>query len=740
MSMIKLQNVSKFYRHKRNISSGFNKINLEFDMGEFIAITGESGSGKSTLLNVISGLDSYEEGEMYINGEETSHYTEQDYENYRRKYIGNIFQHFNLINSYSVYQNVELVLLLNGYQKKEIKDKINNIIKTVGLEKYTNNKVSKLSGGQKQRVAIARALAKDTPIIVADEPTGNLDIKSAKAIMKLLKEISANKLVVIVTHNYEQIEQYATRKISMSDGRIIEDKKFEKIKEITPKPLKYQNITFFNKITLGLRNVLNIVSKFVLLFLVYFFLTFLVFSVYSSLQSQKFNESQIGQNFYFRDASPERLILNKPDKSAFTDEEVDLLKTLDNIESIEKEDLLLDLQTSLSNDEIYLYGKVKKIDDISSVDEGTIPDANSSSVVIEGNPNSYYLTMYKDKLIGETFKLIDSSDGSTVSNVKIEGIKYNETGDIFTEDFTIYLPVSLIDKLKVNYGAQFSDLELKINNKIYPQNGSSLYYQVEANKNVPSGKAYVTENLTSYCSYYSCLNKSLSLNVKNIYYEDNSKFTIKKVLNKDNFKNATGLKSYENNFNKIFINQDDYNKLFNHGNYQISLFLKDTHKDKETIEIIKNKGYNVFYMKDSLVNGSELLGVIRIIRNCIFIGAIIALFFISFFIIKIILKSRNIYFSTIRILGATKKQASHLLTIELLADINIAYLAFMCLILITKTKLINFEYIDNLISYLNLKDYFLVYFVLILMSIFISIRYARKLFKDSIMNTYREEV
>ena len=121
--MLKLKNVSKFYYNKGIIASGITKINLELKMGEFVAITGESGSGKSTLLNVISGLDSYEEGEMYINGKETSHYTEKDFEDYRRKYIANIFQNFNLVNSYTVYQNVELALLLNGYKKRQIKQK-----------------------------------------------------------------------------------------------------------------------------------------------------------------------------------------------------------------------------------------------------------------------------------------------------------------------------------------------------------------------------------------------------------------------------------------------------------------------------------------------------------------------------------------------------------------------------------------------------------------------------------------
>ena len=169
--MLKLSNVSKFYYSKGVIAAGFSKVNLEFKIGEFVAITGESGSGKSTLLNVISGLDTYEEGEMYINGEETSHYSEKDFENFRRKYISNIFQTFNLINSYTVYQNIELVLLLNGYKKRKIKKKVLELIKKVDLYNFRNTKVSKLSGGQKQRVAIARALAKETPVIIADEPT-----------------------------------------------------------------------------------------------------------------------------------------------------------------------------------------------------------------------------------------------------------------------------------------------------------------------------------------------------------------------------------------------------------------------------------------------------------------------------------------------------------------------------------------------------------------------------------------
>ena len=134
--MLKLDRVSKFYSQNGVVTSGFSKVSLGFRIGEFVAITGESGSGKSTLLNVISGLDSYEEGEMYIQGLPTSGYSSDDMEEYRKRYIGSIFQTFNLINNYTVYQNVELVLLLAGYSRGEVRERVEDIIRKVGLERY----------------------------------------------------------------------------------------------------------------------------------------------------------------------------------------------------------------------------------------------------------------------------------------------------------------------------------------------------------------------------------------------------------------------------------------------------------------------------------------------------------------------------------------------------------------------------------------------------------------------------
>ncbi len=735
MSFIKLKNVSKFYYNKKTISTGFSRISLDIDMGEFVVFTGESGSGKSTLLNVISGLDSYEEGEMYINGEETSHYTEVDYENYRRKYIGNIFQNFNLVNSYTVYQNIELVLLLNGYKRRECREKVLEVIKTVGLTKYKNTKASKLSGGQKQRVAIARALAKDTPVIVADEPTGNLDVKSAKSIMKLLKDISKEKLVVIVTHNYEQVEEYATRKISMNDGHIIEDKKIDSYEPVEPKLVKYEDLTWFNKIRLGMRNSFNIKTKFVLLFFVYFFLTFLVFSEYSGLSKMTYEEALEGYNDYFREQDPERVILTKKDKSVFTEEEVKSLENVENVKRVEKEDLLLDSWGSVYNDSIFFQGKFRSWRELDRVDMGRKPENDDEVVVTEGI-FSYYVDTYGEEIFKKVY------DIDSLGKVKISGIKILKEEEYTNfDDTVIYVSDAIMEKIKISLNVNYNKLSLKMNNKTYKNDGYDMYFTLKSNANVPDGKAFVPSNFNMYCSYYQCLNKKIEVGVQNLYYEDSIPLTVRKVFNKDNFKNVTGLTNYEQDSNTIFISENDYKNLFLKGNYQVSVFIDDLKIGDSTVEQIRAMGFETFYIKDSLANPSkEAMGILRIFRNVVFIIATVALFFISYFIIKIILKSRNVYFSTIRILGSTKKISKQLLNIELFVDINIAYLVFLALVLFATSGVVNMEYINDLVTYFTLKDYVAVYVILILMSMLISNRYAKKLFKDSAMNTYREEV
>ena len=222
MSLLQLKDIGKIYVSEGNVSVGIRGVNLSFDKGEFVAITGASGSGKSTLLNVISGMDTYEEGELFIENEPTSHFMQPDWEEYRKKYISFIFQEYNIIESYTVLQNVELALM-HIENKKERRARAIDLLTRVGMKDHLKHKGSKLSGGQKQRTVIARALAKDSPIILADEPTGNLDSATSAEIIELMKEIAKDKLLIVVTHNFEQVENYATRHIRVFDGAVESD-------------------------------------------------------------------------------------------------------------------------------------------------------------------------------------------------------------------------------------------------------------------------------------------------------------------------------------------------------------------------------------------------------------------------------------------------------------------------------------------------------------------------------------
>ncbi|RKI37996.1 ATP-binding cassette domain-containing protein [bacterium D16-51] len=221
--MIVLQNIGKYYYSDTSVTQALRKITLEFQTGEFVAITGESGSGKSTLLNIISGMDTFDEGEMYFEGEPTFQYDDDDWERFRRERIGFVFQDYSLIGHYSALENITGVLLLLGLEDKEAEQKAYHYLERVGLKGLEKQRASELSSGQKQRLSIARALAKETSIIVADEPTGNLDSETGEQIVSLLKELSNDRLIIMVTHNYEQAEPYVTRKIRLHDGEVVAD-------------------------------------------------------------------------------------------------------------------------------------------------------------------------------------------------------------------------------------------------------------------------------------------------------------------------------------------------------------------------------------------------------------------------------------------------------------------------------------------------------------------------------------
>lgn len=724
--MLELKNVSKFYYKKGIVSSGISKVSLKFDMGEFIAITGESGSGKSTLLNVISGLDTYEEGEMYVNGEETSHYNEEDYEEYRKKYIGNIFQSFNLVNSYTVYQNVELVLLINGETRRSVKHKVIDILKKVDLYKYRHTKVSKLSGGMKQRVAIARCLAKDAPIIIADEPTGNLDSKNAKSVLKLLYEISKYKLVIVVTHNFEQISEYATRRITMHDGSVIEDMKLKdknEVKEVNTS--KFKKTKVISNLRLGIRNTFNIVPKFLLLTFVYAFVLISIVGVYSAFLELESTNNTYNSFFNETDAN-KRVIVKKKDNSSFTNEEINKLKSISNVDKVITNDYVYDYSMSLIDYEnIFLDSNFMKLEEFKGkLKYGRMP-LNDNEIIVSGSKENYYIEDMGSELIN---KEVSINSGSDEIKVKIVGVsvfeKYN------------WMVTSYVSDKIYNYVENHVEQVYGTTKVFISDNSQNVNPNIKTSDILSEGQVYISENYSYNCKSYNCMKDSLNIKFSNMYTNKEISLSNVKVYNKSNFKKIFG--SEYDDMDTIYLSNNDYDKLYKNNNiYQVSLFVKDVRNIDKTMNELNDY---VSFSLNSVKQDGALVQVIKIVKTIVITVLVIVLFFVSYFVIKLIMKSRNKYFTTIRILGGSYIEVKRLLQIELLNVTNIVYLVFLVISLFIKNDIIVSESIKNMLFYINLKEYVIVYLILSLMSYLTSSRYSRKIFKRSVITTYNEEV
>ncbi len=255
--MLELKKINKSYKTANFIQHALNDVTLQFRTNEFVSILGPSGSGKTTLLNIIGGLDHYDSGDLIINHKSTKNYKENDWNAYRNNCIGFIFQNYNLINHISILENVEMGMTLSGVSNKIKRKRALDALDRVGLSEHSHKKPNQLSGGQMQRVAIARALANNPDIILADEPTGALDTKTSEQIMELIKEISKDKLVIMVTHNRELAEKYSTRIVELKDGKLISDSNPVKKGDENSKEFKIKKtaMSFWTALKLSFNNI-----------------------------------------------------------------------------------------------------------------------------------------------------------------------------------------------------------------------------------------------------------------------------------------------------------------------------------------------------------------------------------------------------------------------------------------------------------------------------------------------------
>ncbi len=756
--MIKLKNVSKYYYSKGMISSGISRVNLDFTTGEFVIITGESGSGKTTLLNVISGLDSYEEGEMYINGVETSHYIESDFEEYRKKYIGNIFQEFNLINSYTVYQNIELALMIKGCSGEEIKKKVPAIIKKVGLTSHAKTKVAKLSGGQKQRTAIARALAKDTDIIVADEPTGNLDSVSAEGIVKLLSEISKDKLVVVVTHNYEQFEKYATRKIKMHDGKVAEDKHLEaspETHENAPAEASYEDpqkempavmenksskddIGAGGKIKLGVRNAFNILPKFLLLLIVFLFVVFGVTSQYTTLQHQQAEEEKLGYNDYFYNYSEDRIVLKKSDESEFTDNDYTAISNAANVESVVLDDIMLDSSMYIDDDEFSFETYPSVIGSFEGkLAAGRMPEKKNEAVLAAYEDEYYFNEETIGNIINKTYRIALGEDKEIA--VTVVGCAYKPESDGYDSMMytgNLYVTDELMATMREETYNYYSTVIVTMNGSEQEYMPGNAFYRVVPNSKVKEGAALVSEEIDNFYGESGAKDKTIAITADNMYYTQSIKLKVSDTYDSKTFKEKTGVSDYETHNGTIYVSQDDYDKLFKKGNFQATVYVKDVRAMDDTLAALQTMGYTTLPLKDTLVSFTDGLGSIVSVPMAIVM--VLAILFIAYFVVRLILRSRAVYFTILRMLGMAKKNVRRILDVEMLLMVNLAYALFIGCVALVKFGGVRVEYIVELIQYMSMADYIVLYVIILIMAYLISGKFSRHLFKKTAMSTFRE--
>ncbi len=258
--MLQIKNIRKEYKTGNLVQKALDGVSLNLRDNEFVAILGPSGSGKTTLLNIIGGLDRYDSGDLVINGISTKKYKERDWDSYRNHTIGFVFQSYNLIPHQTILSNVELALTISGISKSQRKQRAREALARVGLGEQVHKKPSQLSGGQMQRVAIARALVNNPDIVLADEPTGALDSETSIQVMELLQEVAKDRLVVMVTHNPELAEEYATRIVNLRDGQIRSDTNPYQVDEKALKEPEHKNMgkssmSFLTALSLSFNNL-----------------------------------------------------------------------------------------------------------------------------------------------------------------------------------------------------------------------------------------------------------------------------------------------------------------------------------------------------------------------------------------------------------------------------------------------------------------------------------------------------
>lgn len=681
--MLKLENITKIYEGKNFKQIALNDVTLAFRNNEFVSILGPSGSGKTTLLNIIGGLDKYTYGNLIIDGVSTRKYKERDWNNYRSKKVGFIFQSYNLINHQTVLSNVLLSLNIAGKPKKESIKLAKKVLKDVGLENYIKKKPKNLSGGQMQRVAIARALVTNPDIILCDEPTGALDSQTSIQIMELLKKISKEKLVIMVTHNVTLANKYSDRVIALNDGVITYDTSPYEVENYSLKKIKNKrkSMNKFTSLSLSFNNLLTKKSR-------------------TLLTSFAGSIGIIGIALVLSLSKGTQKYINKIEKETFSKYPISIMENYIDYQNMfdkEKESCkngsicsINDLTNNVVND-----NKINSISKFSNILKQNYENINNYTLDINYNYN-IDLNIYKDNKMIENSSLyfkefFDFNSPLLKEYTLIYGKlpeKYNEI--VIVTDENSKLPLSLMKSLFIN-----EDIDLSKNINISYEKITDSKYKL-----APETSYYIYENDTwqyiknNQDKINDILDKSINLTITGIlklnkdavisesgfigysktlinYLNDEvNSSNIKKSIIENKYINPLTNNLYDENmtYEKLLesINVNDKNPI------KIDIYPKD-YKSKEKIEsIIKkyneensnDKVYYTDYLKVFINSITSLIKMITYVLTA-FIGVSLIVSSIMISIITYIsVLERTKEIGILRALGASKKDIKNIFKAE----------------------------------------------------------------------------
>ena len=698
--MIKLENVTKFYNSKGIITHALKNINLELYKNEFVAICGPSGSGKSTLLNVICKQDTFDEGEIYYKGNETAYFNVDDMDDFRKNKVGFIFQNYNIIESYTVFQNVMLPYELKGLPAKEAKKKALAIIDEVGLHDKINNRGAELSGGQKQRCVIARALAFEPEILACDEPTGNLDSETGAEIMALIAKIAHDKLVLVVTHNYEEVEPYATRKLTIVDGTLYEDKILREVpyddeKEVLN--LDYVPIPKKINFKVALRNLINTPKKTIFSSLVIFFACFFMLSLYQYIRYSYDYQISYYNDFAYK--SKDKVVIG-PKNKALTED--DIAQIAGNRPYVVNS--VLDVKSFTGNfdmNKYYLNVYFETYYTDYNPNVGRKPENDTEAYLLVSDAEA--LNDYKPYLNCEWTSSSINKSFKIVGIEKTDKVKTN----VLCIDSKVYNDIL---KLEYNYeidcvhqsGNDVEYINRQINMVLASGDRNILHMPKLLNNEISSVK------IEGYRSVISNNDLVISVDVDNIVYDLKS--------GEDFYIEVAHVKNNEIKQVSIYnANTSVLNKAKNLGYFAIN-----------------TKEYDATSDLNHFLNNLQAYGMM-----ILFSIAIIIIYFISYLVMIHIYKTKAYDFNIFRTLGVTKRDMRYITIFELLIQtVIISIFTYLLTLILGAFAKENSPLI--IYSSINFGTSLIYFLIIFLFGYLIARRFNKKLFKFSVAKTFKE--